>query len=86
MQYVPIRSNACARFGFEGRIPLVTFDGNQEFEIHFDDVGDGLVAINNHDHSRVIDANGNNPGIGANVSPWPWNGGDNQRWRFVPAP
>ncbi len=85
LQYVPM--NVYARFGVSGKIPLAPLvSGNEEFLIHFDDAGDGLVAINNHDHTYVMDANGSNPGVGANVSPYKWNGGDNQRWRFVPAP
>jgi Ricin-type beta-trefoil lectin domain-like len=57
---------------------------NEEFLLYTDDVGDGLVAINNHDRSFVMDANGDNPVVGAKVTPWKWNGGNNQRWRFVP--
>lgn len=54
-----------------------------EFYIVLDDVGDGFVAINNHDESLVVDANGDTPSAGASITPWNWNGGDNQRWRFV---
>ena len=54
-----------------------------EFYIVLDDVGDGFVAINNHDGSYVVDANGDTPDVGALITPWKWNGGDNQRWRLV---
>jgi hypothetical protein len=84
MQYLPM--SVYAHFGVSGKIPLGPFqEGGDEFLIHFDDVGDGLFAINNHDHTYVMDANGDNPSAGANVSPYSWNGGNNQRWRFVPA-
>jgi hypothetical protein len=58
-----------------------------EFYIVLDDVGDGFVAINNHDESLVVDANVHYSDQGVptgEVTPWNWNGGSNQRWRFVP--
>jgi hypothetical protein len=79
-----VQSQRFARFGHSDSIhvdPLQSSD--KEFVIKLDDLGDGLVAINNHDRSYVMDANGNHPSVGANVSPWKWNRGDNQRWRFV---
>lgn len=57
---------------------------NQESVLHADDVGDGWVAINNHDRTRVFDARGDYPAPGADVLCEPWNHGDNQRWQFVP--
>lgn len=57
---------------------------NPEFALILNDVGDGWVAINNHDETRVFDANGDNPKLGASVQAWKWNKGDNQRWKFVP--
>jgi hypothetical protein len=73
------------RFGQPGAMAVVGLDiSNIEFTMHADDVGDGLVAINNHDGSLVADANGDTPVVGAPVTPWGWNGGGNQKWRFIP--
>lgn len=57
---------------------------NEQFVLRVDDTGDGWVAINNHDQSRVFDATGNDPTLGVNVICFGWNGGDNQRWKFIP--
>jgi hypothetical protein len=84
MLYTPM--SLYARFGDSSAIIVAPIDlVGYEFLIYFDDVGDGLVAINNHGHDSVMDANGNNPGVGARVTPYSWNGGDNQKWRFVRA-
>lgn len=84
MLYKPL--SLYARFGDSSAIICAPIDlTGEEFLIYFDDVEDGLVAINNHEHNSVMDANGNNPNAGAPVTPWGWNGGMNQRWRFVPA-
>ena len=73
------------RFGQPGAMAVVGLDiSNKEFTMHADYVGDGLVAINNHDGSFVADANGDQPVVGAPVTPWGWNHGGNQKWRFVP--
>jgi hypothetical protein len=54
-----------------------------DFTIILNDVGGGYVAVNRYDEKRVMDANGDNPGAGAAVTPYPWNGGNNQRWKFI---
>lgn len=48
-----------------------------------DHEGDGWVVINNHNASRVMDTNMSGPDF--KVSPYPWNGGANQRWRLIDA-
>ena len=58
---------------------------DDQFVIRIDDVGSGWVAINNHDKTRVMDAKGSQPIKGAPVLKWRWNGGDNERWQFLPA-
>jgi hypothetical protein len=73
----------CARFGAE---PIQLFDfaadpDNLEFAMVCDDVDNGYTAINNHDRTRVFDDAGGKPD--GMILPWKWNGGDNQRWRFV---
>jgi hypothetical protein len=47
-----------------------------------DDTGEGLVAVNNYNKSRVFDVQGGNAVLGAPVIPYGWNGGANQRWRL----
>lgn len=73
-----------AHFGSDSGIYLDPLNPNSvEYFLRLDDVGDGQVAINNHSDDRVMDANGDDAGVGALVTPWKWNRGDNQRWRFV---
>lgn len=72
-----------ARFASD---PITLFDfsadpNNMEFTMVCDDVGDGYTAINNHDRSRVFDDRASRSD--GTIIPFPWNGGDNQRWRFV---
>jgi hypothetical protein len=49
-----------------------------------DDTGLGLVAINNYNKSLVFDVKGANIAVGTEVINWPWNSGNNQRWRLNP--
>lgn len=49
-----------------------------------DDVGLGLVAINNFDKSLVFDVKGASIVVGTEVICWDWNKGNNQRWRLNP--
>jgi len=73
------------RFGSEA-LSLYPLDSMEpEFVLYADDVGDGYVAINNHDKSRVLDVRGGNRTAGASIFAWPWNGGENQRWRVYAA-
>ncbi len=62
----------------------ITNPYNEECVLHADDVGDGWVAINNHDRTRVFDGRGDDPTVGSDVICFAWNGGDNQRWQFIP--
>jgi hypothetical protein len=72
-----------AAFG-NSPIQLVTFDAtNVELFLLLQPVGDGWVAINNHNASRVMDTNMSDPNFA--VSPYKWNGGANQQWRLVNA-
>jgi hypothetical protein len=76
-------SQLCPHFG-QSPILCDTLDPfNKEYFLRLDDLGDGQVAMNNHDRSYVMDANGDSPGVGANVTPWKWNNGGNQKWRFI---
>jgi hypothetical protein len=73
----------CARFGVS---PIQLFDfsddpDNLEFAMVCDDCDDGYTAINNHDRTRVFDDAGGN--ADGQILPFQWNGGNNQRWRFV---
>jgi hypothetical protein len=77
-------TNKAVHFGDSKAIYLDEIDPNDmEFFITLNNTGDGQVAINNHDASYVMDANGNNAGPGAPVTPRKWNGGNNQKWRFI---
>lgn len=50
-----------------------------------DATGPGWVAINNLDHDRVLDVKGADVGSdNISIIGYPWNGGNNQRWRMVP--
>lgn len=77
------QTGKCARFGVT---PIQLFDFSQdpdnlEFAMVCDDCDNGYTAINNHDRTRVFDdAGGKSDGL---ILPFQWNGGDNQRWRFV---
>lgn len=42
-------------------------------------------ALNNNDKNRVVDILQSNTGEGARIEAYPWNGGDNQWWRAMPA-
>jgi len=48
------------------------------------DVGAGYVAINNMQNDRVWDAYQESNRPWTQIRGHDWNGGDNQRWRFVP--
>ena len=75
----------CPHFGQDGSMPCASLDpNNTEYVIMADDVGDGYVAINNHDRSRVFDAKGAKNSVGTAIIPFRWNGNDNQKWRFTP--
>jgi hypothetical protein len=74
---------------FNGDRNTITLDSlynprEPEYAMILNDVGDGWVAINNHDETLVFDAQGDHPELGASVQGWKWNKGDNQRWKFVP--
>lgn len=77
------QTGKCARFGVT---PIQLFDfgddpDNLEFAMVCDDCDNGYTAINNHDRTRVFDdAGSKSDGL---ILPFQWNGGDNQRWRFV---
>lgn len=73
-----------ARFGDSRAVLLKKFSPvDHEFFIRLEHTGDGWTAVNNHDNSLVMDAMGNAPQAGAIVFPNKWNGGSNQRWRFI---
>ena len=38
-------------------------------------------ALNNHDRTAVVDIAGSSTDEGTPIVMWPWNGGDNQKWR-----
>lgn len=63
--------------------PTVGF--GTEYVLTTDDVGDGYTALNNHDHSYVMDVYRSQTVQGTAVNAVHWNKGDNQRWRFIPA-
>jgi hypothetical protein len=50
-----------------------------EFNFTVDGLGNHYYAINNHDHSHVMDQFDNSSNVGA----WTWNGGQNQRWQLI---
>lgn len=76
----------CARFG-QTPIKLLGLSGdpnNMEFVLICDELQDGYVAINNHDRTRVFDLSQSKTSAGSAIIAFPWNGGGNQWWRFVP--
>jgi hypothetical protein len=38
-------------------------------------------ALNDYDRSQVVDVSGSGMDEGNPITMWPWNGGDNQKWR-----
>lgn len=74
-------------FGATGdSITLVESDPwDPNLQVRLDQTDGGWVAINNHDGSRVFDGSGNGPySNGNSVICYPWNGGGNQQWKFLP--
>ncbi|WP_341702873.1 hypothetical protein [Ferrovibrio sp.] len=89
LQHMATRN--CIHFGNDGQVrtQLLPTVGAQastalEYVVTTDDVGDGFCAINNHDHSYVLDVYRSGTNQGNSVVTFHWNKGDNQRWRFVP--
>ncbi len=56
---------------------------NQTFVLHLDATAENYCVINNHNGSQVFDCKGDGTREGTQIISYPWNQGNNQRWRFV---
>ncbi len=80
-----IKTARCATFKDEGAITVAKLQqGDQDFVLLADDVGDGFCAINNVYEDSVFFVEGGDYRAKQPVIPWGWNGADSQRWQFVP--
>ena len=57
---------------------------NRSYWFTVDVTSPGWVAINNIDHSKVMDVRYGNSNPGEWIIAWPWNGGQNQMWCMAP--
>lgn len=79
------RSQRFAKWDWNNNLvaTVSAFDAyDSSFYFRLNNLGNGIVGINNQNMKYVFDAAGSNPGNGSQILAREWNGGSNQQWRF----